>query len=45
MRRLWLEIGVLAALLASFLTIPLPLPHVGTATAGDRDVCLNSLIG
>jgi hypothetical protein len=32
MRRAWLEFGVLAALLVSFLTVPLPLPHVATAT-------------
>ncbi len=32
MRRLLLELGVLATLLASFLTVPLPLPHVVTAT-------------
>ncbi|MGH3767112.1 MAG: MDM10-complementing protein 1 domain-containing protein [Pseudonocardiaceae bacterium] len=31
-RRLLVELGVLAALLASLLTIPLPLPHVATAT-------------
>jgi len=33
MRRLRLELSVLAALLVSFLTIPLPLPHVVSATA------------
>ncbi len=32
MRRLWLELGVLAALLASFVTVALPLLHVLTAT-------------
>lgn len=32
MRRLRLELGVLAALLASFLTVPLPLPHVAATT-------------
>lgn len=32
MKRLWLEFGVLAALLASFLTVPLPLPHVVAGT-------------
>lgn len=32
MKRLRLELGVLAALLASFLTVPLPLPHVVVGT-------------
>lgn len=32
MRRLLLELGVLAALVAASLTIPLPLPHVAAGT-------------
>lgn len=41
MRRLLLELGVLATLLVSFLTISLPLPHVLTATAWASLTCLH----
>jgi hypothetical protein len=41
MRRCEAELGVLATLLVSFLTIPLPLPHVLTATVWVALSCLH----